>query len=108
MNYILLAVLMMAVTYIPRILPSFLLDKVTLGSRAKKFLNLIPYTAMTALIFPSILSVDGERWWIGAVGGLVAVILSLFKKIPSALVVVLSVLALMGIYALTFANGFVL
>jgi branched-subunit amino acid transport protein len=100
MNYILLAVFMMVVTYIPRILPSFLLDKITLGTKAKKFLNLIPYTAMTALIFPSILSVDANHWWIGALGGMVAILLSLFKKIPSALVVVLSVLALMGIYAI--------
>ncbi len=100
MNYILLAVLMMVVTYLPRILPSFLLDKITLGTRAKKFLNLIPYTAMTALIFPSILSVDGERWWIGALGGVIAILLSLFKKIPSALIVVISVLALMGVYAI--------
>jgi branched-subunit amino acid transport protein len=100
MNYILLAVFMMVVTYIPRILPSFLLDKITLGTKAKKFLNLIPYTAMTALIFPSILSVDANYWWIGALGGIFAILLSLFKKIPSALVVVLSVLALMGIYAI--------
>ena len=41
MNFLLLSVFMMLVTFIPRILPGFLLDKVRLGPRATKFLNLI-------------------------------------------------------------------
>ena len=100
MNYLLLSVFMMLVTIIPRILPGFLLDKLTLGAKAKKFLNLIPFTAMSALIFPSVLSVDGERWWIGAIGALIAIGLSLVKKMPTFIVVIASVLALMGIYAI--------
>ncbi len=99
MNYLLLSVFMMLVTIIPRILPGFLLDKLTLGAKAKKFLNLIPFTAMSALIFPSVLTID-ERWWIGAVGALIAIALSLVKKMPTAVVVIASVLTLMGIYAI--------
>ncbi|MBO5374965.1 MAG: AzlD domain-containing protein [Clostridia bacterium] len=100
MNFLLLSVFMMLVTFIPRILPGFLLDKVRLGPRATKFLNLIPYTAMASLIFPGVLSVDVERIWIGALGAIIAIVLSLFKKIPTAVVVIASVLALVGIYAI--------
>lgn len=100
MNFLLLSVLMMAVTIIPRILPGFLLDKLHLGKRAIKFLNLIPFTAMSALIFPSVLYVDSERMWIGAVGAIIAIALSLVKKMPTAVVVIVSVLSLVGIYAL--------
>lgn len=99
MNYILLSVFMMLVTIVPRILPGFLLDKIRLGAKAKKFLNLIPFTAMSALIFPGVLSLD-ERWWIGALGATVAILLSLIKKMPTAVVVIASVLSLMGIYAI--------
>ena len=99
MNYILLSVFMMIVTFIPRLLPGFLLDKIELNAKAKKFLNLIPFTAMASLIFPGVLSVDGERIWIGALGALFAILLSLIKRMPSAVVVVLSVCFVMGIYA---------
>lgn len=100
MNYVLLSVFMMLVTFIPRVLPGFLLDKIKLGAKAKKFLNLIPFTAMAALIFPGVIGVDSERWWIGAIGALIAIGLSLIKKMPTAVVVIASVLALMGIYAI--------
>ena len=57
-------------------------------------------TAMSALIFPSVVLIDENNWWVGVVGALVAVALSLFKKIPSFVVVISSVLSLMLIYAL--------
>ena len=67
MNYLALSALMLLVTFIPRVLPGFLLDKLRLGKKATKFLNLIPYTAMSALIFPGVISVDAGNWWIGVV-----------------------------------------
>lgn len=100
MNLLLLSVFMMLVTLIPRIAPGFLLERVKLGRRAKKFLNLIPFTAMSALIFPGVISVDADRWYIGAIGALIAILLSLIKKMPTAVVVIASVLSLMGIYAI--------
>ena len=39
MNYLLLSVFMLLVTFVPRVLPGFLLDKITLGAKAKKFLT---------------------------------------------------------------------
>lgn len=100
MNYLLLSVFMLLVTFVPRVLPGFLLDKITLGAKAKKFLNLIPFTAMSALIFPGVLYVDEQRLWIGAVGAVIAILLSLIKKMPTFVTVIVSVAALMGIYAI--------
>ena len=98
MNVLLLILLMMIVTYIPRMIPSLICDKLHFGSSFKKFLELVPYTAMTALIFPGVISVDPAHLSVGIVGALVAVLLSLIKKIPVALVVVAAVLADMVIY----------
>ena len=100
MNVFLLIILMMLVTYIPRMLPSFLVDKIKPSKKLKKFLELIPYAAMTALIFPAILSVDTTRPYIGIIGGAVAILLSLIKKMPTALVVVAAVAVEMIIYAI--------
>ena len=46
------------VTYLPRMLPAFVIDKLHLSPKAEKFLKLIPYTAMAALIFPGIITID--------------------------------------------------
>ena len=98
MNILFLILLMMLVTYIPRMLPSLITDKLRLNKKFKKYLELIPYTAMAALIFPGILSVDANMWVIGVVGAVVAILLSLVKKIPVVLVVIGAVLADMALY----------
>lgn len=100
MNIFLLIFLMMLVTYIPRTIPAFLVDKIKPSKRFKKFLELIPYAAMTALIFPAILSVDTARPYIGIIGGVAAILLSLIKKMPTAFVVVAAVAIEMLIYAI--------
>ena len=43
---------MTLVTYLPRVLPAFLMGRIRLSARVEHFLQLIPYTAMTALVFP--------------------------------------------------------
>ena len=98
MNVYLLIILMMLVTYIPRMLPSQITDRLHIGRKFRKYLELIPYTAMTALIFPGIISVDEKLWYIGVVGAVVAILLSLIKKIPIVLVVIGAVLADMALY----------
>ena len=98
MNILLLIFFMMIVTYLPRVIPSIICDKLKFGKRFKKFLELIPYAAMTALIFPGVLSADPNNWIIGAVGAIVAVVLSLFKKIPIAFVVIAAEMADMALY----------
>ena len=82
---------MMAVTYIPRMLPSVLIEKLKFGPKMEKFLNLIPYTAMAALIFPGVFAVDSANPIIGIVGGAVAFILA-WRKCP-VMVCVLAAIA---------------
>ena len=79
MNILLLILLMMLVTYIPRMLPSLITDKLRFNKKFKKYLELIPYTAMAALIFPGVISVDANMWFVGVLGALVAILLSLIK-----------------------------
>ena len=98
MNIFILILLMMLVTYIPRMLPSQITDKLHIGKKFRKYLELIPYTAMAALIFPGVISVDANMWFVGVLGALVAIMLSLIKKMPGVLVVVGAVLADMLLY----------
>ena len=83
---------MAAVTYIPRVLPFLLADKFTFGARTERFLKLIPYTAMSALIFPGVFTVDAANPAIGIVGALAAGVLA-WRKCP----VVVCVLAAIGV-----------
>jgi len=72
---------MTLVTYIPRALPVVLIDKMKFSAKVEKFLKLIPYTAMAALIFPGVFTVDTARPVIGIAGAFTAGILA-WKKQP--------------------------
>jgi len=63
---------MAIVTFIPRALPAIFIERIRFGKKTKKFLRLIPYTAMAALIFPGILTVDSSVPWVGIAGGCIA------------------------------------
>lgn len=71
---------MTLVTYLPRVLPAFLMGRIRLSARVERFLQLIPYTAMTALVFPGVFSVDTNPV-LGVVGAAVAGGLA-WKKVP--------------------------
>ncbi len=71
---------MMAVTYIPRALPAVLIEKMRFRAKMEKFLKLIPYTAMSALIFPGVFTVDANPV-IGIAGAAAAGLLA-WKKCP--------------------------
>ena len=88
---VLLFLSMALVTYIPRMLPFMLVDRLRFSPRMERFLRLIPYTAMAALIFPGILSVDAARPWVGLLGGAAAALLALRKR--SAILCVLAAIA---------------
>ena len=72
---------MAAVTYIPRAIPAVFIGKLQFPGRMETFLRLIPYTAMTAMIFPGIWTTDPARPVIGIAGGLTAALLA-WKKCP--------------------------
>ena len=100
MGIFLLFLGMTIVTYIPRALPFIVMDKLKIGKKMQKFLKLIPYTAMTALIFPGILTSDPNDLNVGLIGGIAAVFLSLFKKVPTAVITLSAILAVMIYYSM--------
>lgn len=71
---------MTLVTFLPRAIPAVLMERLRFGPRIKKFLDLIPYTAMAALIVPGVFTVDASRPWIGLVGAVAAAVPAWFKK----------------------------
>lgn len=70
---------MAIVTYIPRAIPAVLIDKLKYGPKIEKFLKLIPYTAMSALVFPGVFAVDEGNPMIGIAGAAVAGVLAWIK-----------------------------
>lgn len=91
-NIIFLILGMAVVTYIPRAIPVFFIDKMKLHPKVEKFLKLIPYTAMSALIFPGVVLVDTANPIIGIVGALVAGVLA-WKKMPLMVCVLAAIAA---------------
>lgn len=82
---------MAIVTYIPRAIPAIFVGRLKFPPKVEKFLKLIPYTAMAALIFPGVFTTDADRPIIGIVGGAVAGLLA-WKKCP----IMVCVLAAIG------------
>lgn len=70
---------MMLATYLPRLLPFTLLEGKTLPERLRRFLKLIPYAALGALIFPGILTATPQAPLAGILGGLAALALCVVR-----------------------------
>ena len=92
-------ILVLIVTFIPRLLPSLFIEKMKFPARFEKFLRLIPYTAMAALVFPSVFAVDSGNIWIGIAGGAVAALLA-WKRLPVMVSVIAAIAVDMLIYVL--------
>jgi len=99
MKMILLIVGMALVTYFGRVLPVLFLGQKTNRPVVEKFLRLIPYSAMTALVFPGVLLVDRDFFAIGVVGALTALVLSWFNM-SITFVVIGAILVNMLMYAM--------
>lgn len=77
-NYILLIIGMGIVTYLPRMIPIVILEKLELPPFIKRFLGFVPYAALGALIFPGIL--ESTNSYASAIfGGLISVLIALFN-----------------------------
>jgi len=87
------------VTFIPRLIPALFIDRLDFSPKVDKFLNLIPYTALAALICPGVLTVDNQLWYIGLIGAIVAAGLA-WKKVPLGAIVILTVVILIGVYSI--------
>lgn len=77
---------MALVTFIPRVVPAFIMDSIEFPDGLKKWLKAIPYAALGALIFPGIMNTIPDRPWIGLVAGGVAITLA-WLRVPILLVV---------------------
>lgn len=100
MDYINLVILGCAVvTFVPRLIPALFIDKLNFSSKFEKFLNLIPYTALAALICPGVLTVDSQIWYIGLIGAVVAAGLA-WKKAPLGAIVIITVVVLITVYSI--------
>jgi branched-subunit amino acid transport protein len=78
------------VTLVPRLLPPFIVDKISVPPLVGEFLNVIPYATLGALIFPGIIQAIPNEPGISLIGGAVAVVLSLLR-VPLVFVVLASV-----------------
>ena len=87
------------VTFIPRLIPALFIDKLDFSPKVEKFLNLIPYTALAALICPGVLTVDPNMWYIGLIGAVVAAGLA-WKRVPLGAIVILTVVVLISVYSI--------
>lgn len=99
MNITILIILLALVTFIPRLIPAVFVGKVNFPPKVEKFLNIIPYTALAALICPGVLTVDTQYWFVGLVGAIVAAGLA-WKKVHIGIIVIVTVVALIGLYLL--------
>ena len=87
MDYMALVILGCAVvTFIPRLIPALFIDKLDFPPKVEKFLNLIPYTALAALICPGVLTVDNQLWYIGLIGAIViltvVILIAVYSIVP--------------------------
>ena len=83
------------VSYILRCIPAAFISKLHLSAYLRRLLDLVPYTAMTALVFPGIFYSVGEHH-AAACAGTIAALLSAFFRAPLALTVVIAVLTVLG------------
>ena len=97
MNITLLIILCTLVTFIPRVIPAIFMEKLNFSPKFEKFLNLIPYTALAALICPGVLTVDPNLWYIGLIGAIIAGGLA-WKKVPLGAIVILTVIVFFSFY----------
>lgn len=96
MKFAILILFLCLSTYIPRMLPALFMDRVKVSGKFAIFLQLIPYTVMASLIFPTILYID-KNIWIGILASVVAVITAL-KNLPVIGVVLSSVISCVIFY----------
>ena len=102
--YLYIVILSFVATYPVRSIPALFISKLKLSPYWQKVWDLVPYTALTALVFPGIFNcikekvlVDGIETEVinvhaAAIGTVVAIVSALFK-LPLSVTVLLSVVA---------------
>lgn len=97
-SYLLIIISMCLVSYLPRLVPALFISKIRLSPYMRRFLDLIPFCALTALVFPGIFySVPGHMQ--AAAAGTAAALLGALFKLPMPLTVTAAVgVVLLWIY----------
>lgn len=90
---------MAVVSFLPRVVPAIFMSKIKLNPFFERFLNMIPYTAMTALVFPGIFYSVPNNYLAATIGTAVAIVASFFK-VAMSLVVVLAVVSVLVVQSL--------
>jgi branched-subunit amino acid transport protein len=86
---------MTLVTYIPRLLPFIIFSNTKISLFAERFLKLIPFTALAALIFPGVLNAT-DNIESALVGSFIAFVFSYFG-FNIIIIIVGSILGVMSI-----------
>lgn len=63
-QYSILIVGMLLVTYIPRVAPFWIMDRLQIPAPIIGFLEFVPYAMLGALIFPGVMTSVGGHWFI--------------------------------------------
>lgn len=71
---------MAIVTYIPRLVPFYIVSKMNLSKRATLFLKCIPYSALGALIIPDTFTAIADNSLASIAGTIGAVLIAYFSK----------------------------
>ncbi len=83
----LVVIVMAAVTYPLRLLPATVISRALFGRYMQRVLYLMPYTALTALVFPGIFYSVGDHVYIAGAGTLAAILCAVLKLSLSATVI---------------------
>lgn len=75
-----LVILMMIVTYIPRMLPMYFIDVEKIPDELKRFLSFIPYAALGALILPGSVNAINGRPEVSVIGIATAAVIAWFNS----------------------------
>ena len=94
MKILIIIIGMAIVTYIPRLIPAFIMDKLQLPKWGNRWLKSIPYAALGALIFPGVLTIEKAVPLLGLIGAIVAATLA-FLKLHTIYVILGSIAAVM-------------
>lgn len=71
---------MMIVTYIPRVIPFFLINNTELPTPIKNFLEYVPYTALGALLIPGIFTSIPGNILAATLGFMFAIVYSFYRN----------------------------
>jgi branched-subunit amino acid transport protein len=84
-----------AVSYAIRVIPALFISKLALSKYWQRVLDLVPYVALTALVFPGIFYCVENNQYAGYIGAIAAIIAALCR-LSLSLVVLVAVLAVYG------------